>query len=101
MKNCRRKIKKGINGSLWSDADFDKRIANAAKPDGKSASMNDDAYDDVVTEDDEKYASLVAKTFASDEQDFYKMLSDTKNWAQEGESEDGTMEVDYDGTEKD
>jgi hypothetical protein len=43
----------------------------------------------------------VAKTFASDEQEFYKMLSDTKNWAQEGESEDGTIEVEYDGTEKD
>jgi hypothetical protein len=101
MKNCRRKIKKGINGSLWSDDDFSKRIANRAKPDGKSASMDDNNYDDVITQEDESHASLVAKTFASDEQEFYKMLSDTKNWVQEGESEDGTMEVEYDGTEKD
>jgi hypothetical protein len=101
MKNCRRKIKKGINGSLWSDDAFDKRIANLAKPDGKSASVSNENYDDVITQDDENHASLVAKTFASDEQDFYKMLADTKNWAQEGESEDGIMEVDYDGTEKD
>jgi hypothetical protein len=101
MKNCRRKIKKGINGSLWSDDDFSKRIANRAKPDGKSASMDDNNYDDVITQEDESHASLVAKTFASDEQEFYKMLSDTKNWAQEGESEDGTIEVEYDGTEKD
>jgi hypothetical protein len=105
MKNCRRKAKKLFNGSLWSDSDFSKRISGSSKPDvkpdGKSASMGDEIYDDVITQEDESHASLVAKNFASDEQEFYKMLSDTKNWVQEGESEDGTIEVEYDGTEKD
>lgn len=101
MKNCRRKMKKLFNGSLWSDSDFSKRISNAAKPDEKSASMGDEIYDDVITQEDENHASMVAKDFASMESDFTKALLDTKNWEQEGESDNGTMQVDYDGTEKD
>ena len=98
MKNCRRKIKKLFNGSLWSDSDFSKRIERLkpdVKPNGKSASMDDQYTDDVVTQDDEMHAAKVMNDFAEMEKSFYKALSDDSNWEQEGESENGVMTVDY------
>lgn len=91
MKNCRKKIKKGINGSLWSDSDFSKRVSRIAK--GKPGNKSDDpytnskydSYDDVVTPEDEEYAAKVMARFADMEENFCKTIMDDENWEQEGE----------------
>jgi hypothetical protein len=88
MKNCRKKIKKGINGSLFSDAEFSKRLRKATGNNKKSATSTDEQdYDTVVTNDDIKNAILVLKDFQEMESGFCKMISDDNNWEIEGEDE--------------
>jgi hypothetical protein len=88
MKNCRKKIRGVVNGSIWSDSDFDKRIRKATGSNKKSAmGMPEQDYDTVVTNDDIKNAVLVLRDFQEMEPDFCKMLSDDNNWEVEGEDE--------------
>ena len=105
MKNCRRKLKKGKNGSLFSDSQFNNRLRKLNGPGKKSA---DDVFfwdewntkglqpyendeNPVVTTDDIKHAILVLVDFAAMEPDFCKYLRDDSQWDYEGEMEDGAM----------
>lgn len=98
MKNCRKKLKGIVNGSIWSDSEFSKRVARAAKLNsGKksAAQAMEEDYDDVVTSEDEDYAAKVMMGFTQMEPGFCKMISDDSNWEQEGDSEDGVKSVEY------
>ena len=97
MKNCRKKMRGIVNGSIWSDSDFSKRVARIAKgnPGKKSDNMRDEDYDNVVTAEDEDFAAKVMMGFQQMEPDFCKMLSDDSNWEQEGETEEGTKSIPY------
>jgi HK97 family phage prohead protease len=97
MKNCRRKLRGVVRGSLVSDSDFNRRM-NELKPDttpnGKS--MPDPFEWDsekgdmgMVTEDDIQHAYKVMNWFAGEEKDFMEFLIDDKNWQHQGEDEDG------------
>lgn len=104
MKNCKRKIKKGKNGSIWSEADWKKRMANRF---GKKKSLDDDITfsemlnikqepidneeNYVVTLDDMKHAILVLRDFADMETEFCKYLRDDNNWEIEGDDVMGQM----------
>ena len=85
MKNCRKKIKKGINGSLWSDSEFSSRIRKQVGKKSGMPEIFDDNMDNVVTNDDVKYAMTVLRDFSEMEPTFCKMISDDDNWEIEGE----------------
>lgn len=86
MKNCRKKLKNVVNGSIWSDSEFSKRVTRQVRGQKKSADIFDDNYqDNVVTNDDIKFAILVLKDFQEMEQPFCKILSEDDNWEIEGD----------------
>ena len=97
MKNCRRKLRGVVNGSIVSDNAFNRRM-NELKPDttpnGKGMPDPfewDSEKGDMghVTDEDIDYANKVMNWFAGEEKDFMEFLSDEKNWQHEGEDEDG------------
>jgi hypothetical protein len=98
MKNCRKKIKKGINGTLFSDSQFNNRVRKLAGNNKKSLQSEIEQYEDsVVTNADEKHSVLVMRDFSEMEPDFCKTMSDDSNWEIEGEDEMGnTKSVPYD-----
>lgn len=104
MKNCRRKLKKVVNGSLWSDSQFNERVRNLAKPKKKSyldevffdtdwytksleTVSNDENY--VVTPGDMDHAMKVLSDFIEMEKGFIDYLTNNDNWELEGENEGG------------
>jgi hypothetical protein len=95
MKNCRRKLRGVVRGSLLSDSEFDNRLSRLdSKPDGKGMPNPfepDYEKDDMgeVTEDDMEYAYKVMNWFAGEEKEFMEQLIDDKNWSHEGETESG------------
>ena len=92
MKNCRKKIKKGTNGSLFSDSEFDNRVRKLAGNRKKSLQQETEQYEDsVVTNADEKHSVLVMRDFSEMEPDFCKTMSDDSNWEIEGEDEMGNV----------
>lgn len=92
MKNCRKKIKKGTNGSLFSDSQFDNRVRKLAGNSKKSLQQETEQYEDsVVTNADEKHSVLVMRDFSEMEPDFCKTMSDDSNWEIEGEDEMGNV----------
>jgi hypothetical protein len=103
MKNCRKKIKKGTNGSLFSDSDFDKRVRKLAGDNKKSLQQEVEQYEDsVVTNADEKHSDLVMRDFSEMEPDFCKTMSDDSSWEIEGEDEMGNIKsVPYDSEQDD
>ena len=92
MKNCRKKIKKGTNGSLFSDSEFNNRVRKLAGNSKKSLQQETEQYEDsVVTNADEKHSVLVMRDFSEMEPDFCKTMSDDSNWEIEGEDEMGNI----------
>ena len=104
MKNCRRKIKKGKNGSIWSEDDWKKRMVSRF---GKNKSLSGDVTladmlnikqdmmdsdeNYVVTQGDMKHAILVLRDFVDMETEFCKYLQDDSNWEIEGDDTMGQM----------
>jgi len=103
MKNCRKKIRKGTNGSLFSDSQFDNRVRKLAGNSKKSLQSETEQYEDsVVTNADEKHSVLVMRDFSEMEPDFCKTMSDDSNWEIEGEDEMGNIKyVPYDSEQDD
>lgn len=94
MKNCRRKLRGVVRGSLWSDSEFNNRLRRM-RPDNDGKGMPDPFdWDDEkgygeVTDDDIEYANKVLNWFAGEEKEFMQYLADEKNWMHDGEDEDG------------
>ena len=87
MKNCRKKLKGVVRGSIWSDSDFNARMAKLRKRSGKKSFVmpdSDEASRYVVTESDIGHANLVLKDFMEMEPKFMEYLADEKNWVHEG-----------------
>ena len=95
MKNCRRKLRGVVRGSLISDSEFDNRLRRLdSKPDGKGMPDPfewDSEKGDMgeVTEEDIAYANKVMNWFVGEEKDFMEYLAEEKNWMHEGDDEDG------------
>jgi hypothetical protein len=92
MKNCRRKLRGVVRGSLWSDSEFNNRL-DRLKPDGGKGmpdpfEMDEEKEYGEVTDDDVEFANKVLNWFAGEEKDFMRWVSDEQNWMHEGESED-------------
>lgn len=91
MKNCRRKLRGVVRGSLISDEEFDNRLRRLARPDAGNKGYGEmPAFgSSVVTEDDMEHAMKVLRDFMVMEQKFITMLNDDSNWEHEGMGEDG------------
>lgn len=90
MKNCRKKMKNIVGGSIWSDSDFSKRVRKITGSGKKTLLGEIEQYEDsVVTNADEKHAILVMRDFSDMEPNFCKVISDDNNWEIEGENETG------------
>lgn len=92
MKNCRRKLKRVVRGSLWSDSEFNDRLERLTPnkkgmPDPYDPNSDEDWGE--VTDEDLEFANKVLNWFAGEEKDFMEYLSDEDNWTHEGEDEDG------------
>ena len=92
MKNCRRKLRGVVRGSLWSDREFNNRIDRLTPNRGKGMpdpfEMDEEKEYGEVTDDDVEFANKVLNWFAGEEKDFMRWVSDEQNWMHEGESED-------------
>lgn len=87
MKNCRRKLRNVVNGSIISDSQFNQRLARLKPNDGKSMMM--DVEDGDITDDDVKMANTVLRQFMNEEKTFMEYLADEKNWMHVGDDDDG------------
>ncbi len=102
MKNCKKKLKGVVGGSIWSDAEFGKRVRKISGSKKKSLAEEVEQYEDsVVTNADEKHAILVMRDFSDMEPNFCKVLSDDSSWEIEGEDNEGETKslpyTSYDG----
>lgn len=87
MKNCRRKLRGVVDGSIISDSDFNDRLRRLAGRKKSLSSWRQGA--DVVTESDLMHAMSVMRDFCDMEPKFLEFLRDENNWQHEGEDEDG------------
>jgi hypothetical protein len=110
MKNCRRKMKNVLNGSIWSDSKFSQRLegmASAGKK-GLNISIQNDVFfspdwyngkslifdgmeSHVVTESDLAHAISVLNDFLEMEPSFVQFLIHEDNWEFVGEGENGGL----------
>jgi HK97 family phage prohead protease len=95
MKNCRNKIKKGMNGTLWNDSEWNDRMdklrsAGKSMDDGfMSADDNDEDYQKMSAEDWEAKAMMELKTYVDQEPEFISHIGKNENWEHVGDDEDG------------
>jgi hypothetical protein len=108
MKNCKKKLKKGkriVNGSIWSDSDFDDRLANLANPKKSDSSMMGyedemDEMQDEITDTDVKFANIVLREFMDAEPEFMQFIGDNNNWVHSGDDDYGN-EIEHEFMEGD
>ena len=93
MKNCRRKLRNVVRGSVISDSDFESRMRRLGG--GKSALMGmvTGEHGD-VTEEDIKMANDVLRQFMEEEKSFMEYLADESNWMHVGDDGNG-IEVEH------
>lgn len=88
MKNCRKKLKGVVRGSLWSDSEFNDRMRKLRKlQSGKKDMRESIPY--VVTERDFEHANEVLRDFMVMEPRFCDYLRNERNWVHEGMNEQG------------
>jgi hypothetical protein len=86
MKNCRKKMKGVVRGSVWSDSDFNERVRKiVGKKTAYQVAEENEDFDNVVTNNDMSHAMLVLKDFMEMEPEFIKMISNDENWEIIGE----------------
>jgi HK97 family phage prohead protease len=90
MKNCRKKIRGVVRGSLWTDAEFDNRLSRIANPKKSEPFVEGYENDNLeeVTETDIKFANMVLREFMDKEPDFMQYLGDETNWVHVGDDDD-------------
>lgn len=103
MKNCRRKIRGVVRGSIISDSEFAERLSRLRQAGAGKKGMEMVSYPmTVVTEDDLRHAINVLRDFMMMEPQFVKYLTDDSNWDHEGEDDEGNYKIhDRMGYEKD
>jgi hypothetical protein len=87
MKNCRKKIRGVVQGSIWNDQEFDDRIKKITSRAGRktaiasgSSTVYDEPFTPVVTNEDWDHAFKVLEQFISMEQDFSSWVANDENW---------------------
>ena len=87
MKNCRKKIRGVVQGSIWNDQEFDDRIKKITSRAGRktaiasgSSTVHDEPFTPVVTNEDWDHAFKVLEQFISMEQDFSSWVANDENW---------------------
>ena len=94
MKNCKKKLKKVVNGSLFTDSEFNSHLRSIS---GGKKSLNQEdesTYDDVVvTNEDIDHAMKVMLDFVAMEKAFTDHISDDSNWEIEGDDTDSGMKT--------
>lgn len=100
MKNCRKKLKGVVRGSLLSDGEFNRKLRGlGGKKDALTQDediffykgMNFQEQDNpVVTESDVEYAMKVLGDFILMEKEFVDFIEDDEQWEIVGEGSDGT-----------
>jgi len=89
MKNCKKKLKKVTQGSLWTDKEFDNRMRKLTSRQGRKAMQFagaqavDEPFSPVITEEDWNHAFKVMQDFVDMEPEFVQMVEDEKNWEHE------------------
>lgn len=91
MKNCRRKLRGVVNGSIWSDNEFGERMGRLRRLQQGSKQMS--YGQQVVTEDDFTHAIKVMRDFIVMEPRFVSFLNDEENWEHGGDDESGAWAV--------
>ena len=95
MKNCRKKAKNILRGSIWNDNEFDDRIRKlTSRAGGKSLkysgiSGGDEPFSPVVTNDEFELADNVLSEFIDMEPAWVNYINDDNNWIHVGEDENG------------
>lgn len=87
MKNCRKKLRGVVRGSLWSDSEFNDRLRKLRKLQQGKKEYSANGY--VVTEEDFEHGIKVLRDFIVMEPDFVKYLNDDNNWEHEGKDDAG------------
>jgi hypothetical protein len=87
MKNCRKKMRGVVRGSVWSDSDFNDRLRRIAGKKMLNMADEEGFEDAVVTVDDMQHAVKVLADFVEMEKGFVSLINDDKNWEIEGEDE--------------
>ena len=87
MKNCRKKMRGIVRGSVWSDSDFNDRLRRIAGKKMLNMADEEGFEDAVVTVDDMQHAVKVLADFVEMEKAFVSVINDDKNWEIEGEDE--------------
>lgn len=86
MKNCRKKMRGVVRGSLWSDQEFNTRMRKLTSRSGRKAveftgvRSVDEPFSPVITQDDWNHAVKVLQDFIDMEPDFVKYVEDERNW---------------------
>lgn len=94
MKNCRKKIRGVVNGSIWNDREWNDRLARIAKPNSGSKGLpyvggEPTVMQYVVTNADMDHAMIVLRDFMDMEPKFVAFLRDENNWSHVGDGDDG------------
>lgn len=94
MKNCRRKIRGIVNGSIWNDREWNDRLSRLPKGDGKGLDMGmeDDDMSQMSPSQIEEKAAMMLKEFVSSMPDFVNFIENDDNWEHEGD-DDNNMPV--------
>ena len=86
MKNCRKKMRGVVRGSIYSDQEFNNRMRKLTSRNGRKAveftgiRSVDEPFSPVITQDDWTHAVKVLQDFIDMEPDFVKYVEDEKNW---------------------
>jgi len=94
MKNCKKKIRGVVRGSVWNDAEFDDRIRKLTSRAGSKSLKysgidgGDEPFSPVVTNEDFEHAYKVLSDFMEMEPEWVKYINDDANWAHVGDSGD-------------
>lgn len=89
MKNCRRKIRGVVGGSIISDSEFASRLRRLRDDKKEMAVSRRSSMFDVVTESDMDHAMKVLSEFCAMEKEFVDYLRDEKNWSHVGDDDFG------------
>lgn len=86
MKNCRKKMRGVVRGSIYSDQEFNDRMRKLTSRNGRKAveftgiRSVDEPFSPVITQDDWNHAVKVLQDFIDMEPDFVKYVEDERNW---------------------
>jgi len=96
MKNCRRKIRGVVNGSIWDNNEWNDRLSRLAPDKGKGLGMDEYEEDDMNSMSPaqvEEKAMYRLKEFLDAQPEFVKFIEDNDNWVHEGDDEDNSPTI--------